>query len=197
MSEKTSMFKCAVCGAEIAKNAKVCPHCGGKVKKPLYKKPWFIILAIFIVICIVSCSSGGNSENSEAEVNSTVVNDVEKENTETVAEQQEEIQYTAYEVSELMNDLESNALKAESKYSEAYVELKGKLSVIDSDGKYISLVPSNNEWYGFISVQCYIKNDEQKNKVIEMSVGDIVTLRGKIKSIGEVLGYSLDIHSID
>lgn len=32
---------------------------------------------------------------------------------------------------------------------------------------------------------------------MEMSVDDIVTLRGKIKSVGEVLGYSLDIDSIN
>ena len=30
-----------------------------------------------------------------------------------------------------------------------------------------------------------------------MSIGDIVTLKGKCTSVGEVLGYSLDIDSIN
>ena len=34
---KNKMINCATCGAEIAKNAKACPHCGAKIKKPFYK----------------------------------------------------------------------------------------------------------------------------------------------------------------
>jgi len=32
---------------------------------------------------------------------------------------------------------------------------------------------------------------------MDMSIGDIVTLKGKCTSVGEVLGYSLDIDSIN
>lgn len=51
--------------------------------------------------------------------------------------------------------------------------------------------------WAFMGVQCYLTTDEQKAQIMEMSVDDIVTLRGKIKSVGEVLGYSLDIDSIN
>jgi len=34
-----------------------------------------------------------------------------------------------------------------------------------------------------------------KQNVMELSVGDPVTVRGKITSVGEVLGYSLNIDS--
>ena len=36
MAEK--MKKCKACGAEIASSAAVCPKCGAKNKKPIYKK---------------------------------------------------------------------------------------------------------------------------------------------------------------
>lgn len=42
------MTNCKVCGTEIAKNAKRCPHCGAKNKKPIYKRGWFIFLVVIL-----------------------------------------------------------------------------------------------------------------------------------------------------
>ena len=181
MSEQNkSMKNCAVCGQQIAKNAKVCPNCGGKVKKPIYKRGWFIALAIVVLIAVVANSGGEDSTNTS-------------QSTQT---EQKQVEYTAYKVSTLVNDLQNNALSAEEKYSNQYVELTGKLEVIDSNGKYISLSPENGA-LSFTNVQCYIKNEDQKSKVATLSRGDILTLKGKIKSVGEVFGYSLDINSIN
>lgn len=184
--ENKKIKKCTVCSGEIAKKAKVCPHCGAKIKKPFYKKGWFITLAIVVVIGAIA---GSGSEDTKAPVS------IDQNSTEAVATQQA-IEYIAYDVSTLVDDLEANAMNAEEKYNKQYVEITGDLSNIDSDGKYISLMSSSHE-FSFISVQCYIKNDEQKSQVATMKIGDTVTLRGKIKSVGEVLGYSLDIDSIN
>ena len=183
-TENKKLTKCSACDAEIAKNAKSCPQCGSKVKKPLYKKWWFIAIVAIVLIAVIA-NSGGDENTTNTETN----------NMATQQEQKEEITYTAYEVSELMTDLEGNALKAENKYNNQYVEITGKLANIDSDGKYISL-HNPNEMFSIIGVQCYIKNDEQKAQVAEMSKDDIVTVKGKIKSVGEVLGYTLDIDAI-
>jgi hypothetical protein len=115
--------------------------------------------------------------------------------TETIDPTEVPIEYIAYDVTEMMDELSSNALKAEKKYQDQYVEITGILSNIDSDGKYIGLVPSDDE-YAFIGVQCYIKSDEQTDRVMEMTIGDTVTIKGQITIIGEVLGYSLDIDEI-
>lgn len=119
---------------------------------------------------------------------------------ENVAKQQEEaveeVVYTAYTVSQMMSDLNGNALKAESTYNNQYVEITGRLSNIDSSGAYISIMPEDDEW-AIIGVTCYIKTDEQKAQVMEMSVGDMITLKGKVTSVGEVMGYALDIDSIN
>lgn len=54
------LIKCKACGAEIAKSAKTCPHCGAKNKK---RGPWGIIIAVIVVIALVgSCSSKEGNE---------------------------------------------------------------------------------------------------------------------------------------
>lgn len=184
MSSKVK--KCKNCEAEIDAKAVVCPSCGVKVKKPFYKKAWFIILAVIIVIGAIASAGGSDSPSNVA----TNTGD------ETGVQQNQEIVYEEVKADKLISDLEANALKAENEYLDKYVKLTGRLSVIDSDGKYISLAPVNDP-YSFMSVQCYIKNDEQLEKVLNMQVDDTVTLNGKIKSVGEVLGYALDIESIE
>ncbi len=47
-------------------------------------------------------------------------------------------------------------------------KITGKLSVIDSSGKYISLNPINDD-FAIIGVQCYIKMMIRKNKIMGMS----------------------------
>lgn len=139
-------------------------------------------IAIFFLV-LAAIFSAGKTNTSGAYNETIVVTEVP-------------IKYTAYTVAEMMEDLHNNALKAEKKYSDQYVEITGRLEVIDSDGKYISLMSSDDE-YAFIGVQCFIKSAAQTNKVLEMSKGDTITLRGKIKHIGEIIGYTLDITEID
>ena len=66
MSSKVKV--CKSCSQEFAKNAKFCPHCGAKNKKPIFKKWWFwvIIALLFIVI-----GSSGDDTDSENVANNT------------------------------------------------------------------------------------------------------------------------------
>jgi len=192
--EKPATKICKHCKTEIPYGAKVCPQCrkkqGGALK--------WVIIAI-VVICIIGAAAGGGDDKSKEASNTNTTTQTQQSSASDAQkkeeEPKEEIVYTAYTVTQMMNDLDSNALKAESTYKDQYVEITGRLGNIDSSGKYISLYPEDNEW-AFVGVQCYIKSEEQKEKVMEMSIDDIVTLKGKIKSVGEVLGYSLDIDEI-
>ena len=180
---KTKEVKCKNCGKEISSKAVVCPECGVKIKKPLYKRAWFIIAVIIVVVAMLSTGkdSTTNTNNSNTSENQTVQTNAE---------------YTEYTVAELIKDLGENPLKAEEKYNGQYVKISGKLLVIDSDGKYITLEAGDGS-FSMTGVQCYLKNDEQKQKIIEMNIGDEVVLKGKIKDIGEIIGYQLDIDSIE
>lgn len=55
----SKMIKCQSCSKEIASNAKSCPGCGAKNKKPIYKRAWFWILAVIVVAGI---ATGGEEE---------------------------------------------------------------------------------------------------------------------------------------
>ena len=181
---KDKMTTCKHCGQEIAASAKVCPHCGGKNKPPIYKRWWFIAIIVIIVLAVIG---GSGSSDSSGSTSSTATSKTAVSSSSEAA-----IEYTAYTVTELSEDLNSNALKASDKYKGQYVELTGRLSVIDSNGKYISIVDSTDEW-AITGVQCYIKNDEQKQVVKDMSIGDEIIVKGKITDVGEVLGYFLDM----
>ena len=178
-SEK--MISCRTCGADIAKSAKVCPSCGAKNKKPIYKRWWLWVL---VVLLLIGMSGGGETDQVEAGAPDPAPS----------APAESEIEYQVFTVKQLMDDLESNALKAEQTHDGQYVELTGVLSVVDSDGKYIGIAPPDS--LGLESVLCYIQSEEQLNTVLEMKTGDYVTVRGKITDVGEILGYVMDIAEI-
>lgn len=65
------MINCKTCGNEIASSAKICPSCGAKNKKPIYKKWWVWLIAIIVVALI---AGGGNSSNNGTTLNDTTSN---------------------------------------------------------------------------------------------------------------------------
>ena len=195
MSKESKMVTCKHCGAEIAASAKTCPQCGGKNKKPIYKRPWFIAVIAIIILGAIGGSLGGETADKPGKTDAPVS---QSENINTTQPESEtpEITYTAYAVSELMDDLNGNALKAAEKYRDQYVELTGRLNVIDSSGMYISIVSTQDE-FAILGVQCYIKSEDQKTAVMDMAVGDTLVVKGKITDVGEILWYSLDIDSVE
>ena len=131
--------------------------------------------------------------NSQKEEDNTSEDVVETEPTQVnQQEQTEEIEYIVATVDEMYETLNDNALKAKKTYDGQYVEVTGILGTIDSNGSYICLDEMNTA-YSFYSVQCFVKNDEQLDHVIEMSSGKKYTIRVKITTVGEVLGYAGDI----
>ena len=85
---KKNLTNCKVCGHELAKNAKTCPNCGAKNKKPFYKRTWFIVLAVLVVLSMIT--SGGKHERNEYAVRTTpkptpkIVETTSKEEDETL-----------------------------------------------------------------------------------------------------------------
>ncbi|RKP40494.1 hypothetical protein D3Z11_07275 [Clostridium perfringens] len=70
----SKMKKCKVCSKEIASNAKSCPECRAKNKKAIYKRPWFIVLAIIIIIGAI----GGSSYEDSTVANNETISEVEQ-----------------------------------------------------------------------------------------------------------------------
>ena len=162
------------------------------MKRPIYKKWWFWVIIGVVVIGIIGGAAGESDGTTEdTGDNITTANDGGEKNPSST-----EKNYEKVDLQTLLDELEENALRAESKYQNTYIEITGKIKVIDSDGAYITVEPVHAGEWNFNTVQCYIKSGAQKDFIIEKSVGDTVTIKGKVFSIGEILGYSINIDSI-
>ncbi len=96
---KTKMINCKACGNEISANAKICPNCGNKNKKPIYKSVWFYLLLLIIIVVVAVSggdeeATGSNSDNFgiNSETSSTVnVDSSVAETYKSIAEMQSDI----------------------------------------------------------------------------------------------------------
>ena len=195
MKQKTKF--CPKCGAEITeKKAKKCPGCGKKLPKSIFKRWWFWVIVGIVFIAIVS-GSGNDAETTTSTDGSDTTTTTTTATTAvtTVATTAAKV-YEEVDLQTMLDDLNGNALKAEKTYQNKLVIVTGKIRNFDSDGEYITIEPVDADSWNFDTVMCYIKNDGQLNFLLEKSKGDVVTIKGKVKSIGEVLGYSLDIDEI-
>jgi hypothetical protein len=182
---KGKIRKCKSCGNEIGSKGKViCPNCGTINKVAVFKRPWFIviIMLVMIVVFVASCGGEDESDNKDVSTNDNGTVTVTREATDVT-------------VDELIEALDENALKAADTYKGMYVRLTGELSVIDSSGDYFSLAPMHDD-YSFDTVLCYI-NEEHLDKVMEFTSEQEVTVVGEITDVGEFLGYSLEVETIE
>lgn len=152
-----------------------------KVGAILFAIAGLCIVAIIAIILVFPDSfKGGNAGNISPNIQATSGS---------------QIQYEKVNLQAMLDELETNALRAEETYQDMYVEITGEIRNFDSDGKYISIAPYGG---GILSnrFMCYLTDPTHKAFLLEKNVGDVVTIRGKITSIGEVLGYHIDIIEI-
>lgn len=85
---------------------------------------------------------------------------------------------------------------ASQKYVGKYVAVTGCVGTIDASGKYIVLNRLDNSWVE--SIHCNVNGDEDViNQIAQLSSGSVVTVYGEITNVGEIMGYSMDIHFIE
>lgn len=140
-----------------------------KKKKRLYERMWFWVL---LVLLLVGAWRWLTSDTEPP---------VDRE-------------YTAVTVDQLYDELDNNPLKAKDTYTDAYVELTGCVRVIASDGGSISLYPL--EYETLDGINCKLMSDEQREKIKELSIGDTITVKGKITEVDDVFRYEMNIDSI-
>lgn len=100
------------------------------------------------------------------------------------------IEYQQCTVTDMISELKSNALNASDKYKDQYVEVIGQVGVIDSDGKYITLLGDSSY---LLPVQCFVADSEQTETIKSLSVGDKVSVKGKITDVEQFSGYMMDM----
>lgn len=175
------IIKCKTCGADMASNAKSCPGCGAKNKKPIYTKWWFWVLVILI---IGAGASGGNSDSSNSGSS-----DVQVSNTDTaVAKPEEEVVVVSAE--DLAKAFEDNEVNANQLYKGKMVEVTGTIADIGEmlGSTYITLNAAED--FALTQAQCFFSDKEQINKIASLSKGDTVTIVGKVD--GKSINVGID-----
>lgn len=213
--------RCPICGYMYMSNmagranGPVVINATPKKKKGGKGKTALIIFGIIVAIGIIG-SAIGNDEpekgtemiegSQEEETAADTVENASTNNTDAegnkddidrAKEEQEseiEIEYISVTATELSDALSNNAMKAQNDYKGQYLEITGKLGNIDSNGKYIGV--DSEKDFDLTNIQCYLKTDEQKETIMEMSKGDSITVRGYCKDIGEILGYQIEVEEI-
>lgn len=107
MSRNPKMVICRNCNTAIAKNAKVCPSCGAKNKKPFYKKVWFVILVIIVAIGVIS-SNGDDSEEKTNEKNDVTIEQSQDNESASVDTNQDNVAADTNEENSTSNETTNN-----------------------------------------------------------------------------------------
>ena len=76
MAKQPKIRVCKNCSNPLPEKATVCPSCGAKNKKPIYKKWWFWLIIALIVIGAAS-SGGTESDPSDNQPSSSVSSEIE------------------------------------------------------------------------------------------------------------------------
>jgi len=186
MSKK--IVKCKVCGEEIAKSAKVCPHCGAKNKK-------HTVLGVFLVIIgvLLISSAFGNTKEAPRKVED------EESSTDTIQSEQQpsELQQSTFGVGEKveLNDISVTLVKVS--------ENSGGNYMTPSDGKVFVVcefdIENNSDEdiaiSSIMSFDTYIDDYASSLSLSAMLSTDQPQLDGSIaagKKMNGVIGYEAD-----
>lgn len=183
------MTNCKTCGKEIAKGAKSCPNCGKDQRSFFRKHKILTVIGVLIILGIIgSMGSGEDTKQDSADSSKTTTT------TEASKEVKSAKEPTVITTDDLIDALDENALKASKTYKDQYVEVKGKLSNIDSSGDYFTIDSLSDE-FSMDTIMCYI-SEEHLDAVMNFEKEQEVTVIGNITDVGEVMGYSIDVESI-
>lgn len=100
-----------------------------------------------------------------------------------------------YTADELLQELSSNALRAQKTFLNQYIELTGKITSFDSSGAYFVLGPTGDTYYA-TPITCIISDETLLDKILEANIGDVATIRCQVTDVGEFMGYSVELLDI-
>lgn len=168
MKKTPKVTQCKVCGQEMANNSKSCPYCGAKNKRPIYKKWWFWVIVVFIVI---GTASSGNDSASQDDATNPPVSSSPVDSNST----DEPIEESTPDI-ELSTDFEKNVYDIVKKN-------KGKLTSIET-------VTSEDSEEATVIASILCENDENIVNAILSGTSEVIknntTNESVIFTIGDI-----------
>lgn len=180
---KSKMTTCKHCGAEIAASAKVCPHCGGKNKPPIYKRWWFIAIIVLIVLSAIGGSSGssdGSASSSATKASTSTASSVAS--VPEISEEDYKTECQTVDYKELCRYPE--------KYEGTKIVVKVKVSqIIDtnfSGSEKAWRTYTDNSGYGFYADDEYYMLDKRGGDAVKILEDDIITVYGEFTGLEKI-----------
>ncbi len=170
--------KCRHCQEEIAKNAKRCPKCGGKLGIPYWIKG--LIIVLIIICCIVGCVNGcSNAVNDAVEDTKNAYKDINGKSSFKINETFQN-KYEKITMTEINTNFTDYSKYSEPANGNKVIMLKFEVENIneENDELYVSSLTFNAYADGTAVEQFYSGNDKYKD--LSATVG-----KGK-KSIGYI-----------
>lgn len=200
---KDKMTTCKHCGQEIAASAKICPHCGGKNKPPIYKRGWFIALIVLIILyAIGSSDSSSNTASSTSTSASSTKAEVSNSSSSVTVSSSVESDSSTSEIpstptlseDEYRAECETVNYKDLCRYPDQYAGKKiiitGKVQQI-MDANWLSSdkawrVQTDNDGYGYYLDDEYYAIDKRPSDAIKVLQDDIVVIYGEFTGMTNV-----------
>lgn len=180
------LVRCKTCGAEIAKSAKTCPHCGARQHTAALS-----LCAVIIVLTIFACVgilSGPEDDSTKDTDSPSSVQIKENQIANKDPEDEMPIELSAHD---LWVAYDENEVNADNLYKKKAVCVTGTVFEIGkdllTDTPFIALKAEDD--LGIYSVQCFFQDSSEHGKVASVKDGDKVTITGKCtgKSINVML----------
>lgn len=184
------MTKCKSCGADIASSAKHCPSCGAKNKKPIYKRVWFWILVVVLLIAIADFVASKVNPSDSIEIETTT----EEDSNAYVDRSEATVEIDCDKLAEAYN---KNPDYYDKILNNQEAEWSGTITSIANSDNGEVLVYMRCGLNGYLIdnvVTATITNDKDKKAILSYKEGDKI----KMKGIMEVLHWDgIDFFSLD
>lgn len=195
------MIICKHCGQPISDKSKVCPFCGGNVKIPFYDKTWFHILLVLIIFAGIDYVIR-NPDSEPTVYRTPIVESAEASSQSSVdlveeTDEQETAEYSSESLSKMIDMVEDYPIKAEEEYTGKYIQVSGYLDIVDSDGKYFTIVSDPDDFTLLDNIHWSMDKDSDVYDFIKNAKeGSYITVCGEITDVGETIYYMGDAHSV-
>ena len=167
------MKKCKSCKSEIDAQATKCPKCGADQRGWFRRHPILTgILVLFIIGVIGAATSGGKNNTSSQTANNNQAQPTQAPQKPTIVD-----------ATALIADFDKNKLAANDKYKDKVIQTTGYIKNISNDVSgqyYLSLNPTNDQYYFGTSIACYFKD---KSELTSLSNGQSVTVQGTMQEM--------------
>ena len=188
------MTKCKSCGADIASSAKHCPSCGAKNKKPIYKRVWFWILIVVLLIAITDFVASKVNPSDSIDFETTT----EEDSNAYVAKSEVAVEIDCDNLAEAYN---KNPDYYDKILNNQVAEWSGTITSMTNsdDGEVLVYMQCGLDGYLIDNViTATINNDKDKKAILSYKEGDKIKMKGimTVSHWGGIDFFSLDYATI-